>query len=56
MIKIVTQDKALQREELAKATTYCAEIMGASESEIPDLIRTIECEIPFILEVGIPIK
>ena len=56
MIKVVTQDKCLQREELAKATTYCAEILGASEKEIPSLIREVECEISFILEVGLPIK
>ncbi len=56
MVRKVTHNKVIPQEDLARATTYCAKLYGATKYEIPQLIREVECEITFELELGKPIK
>ena len=55
MVNIVIQGKVLPQEKLAEVTTGCAKMYGAHQVEIPQLIKEVECEISFSMEVGVKV-
>ena len=56
MVKVVIQGRVLPQESLAGVTEGCAKLYGANEHEVPQLIKEVECEVTFQLELGTPIK
>ena len=56
MVKVVTHNRVIPQEKLAEATTSCAKLLGAKRSDIPQLIKEVECKVTFQLEVGELVK
>ena len=56
MVNVALQGKVLKQEQLANITTGCAKLLGHKESEYPQLIKEVECQVTFTLEEGVLIE
>ena len=52
MVKVVLQGRVLTQAQLAEITTGSARLLGYNESDIPQLIKEVESEFVFSLEIG----
>ena len=56
MVQDILQGKVIPQEDLAKLTTKCANLYNVKRNELPQIIKDVECEVTFELELGTPIN